>query len=692
MSHSHEMVVLKKERAGCIASISQRFDGECGAESGSNQLATEDLSQLRTMLSEMTLSQLSILARSWGIYTNASRDTHESLYDACSEVIDTMMKPPDTVAIHRQNMIERFFGSESRVSRQIQPHYRGVMANNDNDSDCERPRARSASPRADLTVEHFECPICLENVPSRSTLTLPCCLYEACKSCVIQSMKLQMADRSQLRCLHCSSITSHYHSFMEEVTLHADPRDVLAWRTQVALNAIPDCRQCTQCQRIHAVDSASEDFPTVTCKSCGHVYCFDHGDAHVGKPCPPLNSLQIDSQIKISAISKQCPFCKVHIERSGGCPHMTCAICSCDWCWTCGKSWYQTGNHETLLDTCLNDSKNCLSAFLFFVICFFVGRNSVFFSSNLCTCNGRNKSQSVRWQCYGSFVKSDTFMRWLLIKIVLLRHKLQPAGHGQVLWTAYLGSTLGYYLLKGSLYVAKNLSNGILRILVDWSFTNMYYKYYFYEALPGPPQLTQQVAHFFMAISNVVAVGICVGILTYAAHNVIFPCILRCHAPQQLWGSIMDDPESSIALTISSLMLLVFLPGLPDHGTQILNFWVVWLACQICMTLFFEANQHCHWTPPCDNEFIAFWATFWGFAALVLKLILTMDYFDHRLIVCGCLVLAYAFTVRILLNSRYRLACSTCTLAIQLSILSFATMAALHTMMPAPFNAFGLLQ
>jgi hypothetical protein len=76
-----------------------------------------------------------------------------------------------------------------------------------------------------------------------------------------------------------------------------------------------------------------EGFPSVSCKGCGHVFCFDHGDAHAGQSCPPPSPQLIDAQMKISSISKQCPQCKVCIERSGGCPHMTCAVCGCEWCW-----------------------------------------------------------------------------------------------------------------------------------------------------------------------------------------------------------------------------------------------------------------------------------------------------------------------------------------------------------------------
>ncbi|CAF1470647.1 unnamed protein product, partial [Didymodactylos carnosus] len=48
--------------------------------------------------------------------------------------------------------------------------------------------------------------------------------------------------------------------------------------------------------------------------------------------------------------AKQCPKCKVFISRNGGCPHMTCSKCSCDFCYNCGKRRLEIkffGTHES---------------------------------------------------------------------------------------------------------------------------------------------------------------------------------------------------------------------------------------------------------------------------------------------------------------------------------------------------------
>jgi len=35
--------------------------------------------------------------------------------------------------------------------------------------------------------------------------------------------------------------------------------------------------------------------------------------------------------------AQKCPRCKVYISRNGGCPHMVCSKCQCDFCYNCGR-------------------------------------------------------------------------------------------------------------------------------------------------------------------------------------------------------------------------------------------------------------------------------------------------------------------------------------------------------------------
>lgn len=79
----------------------------------------------------------------------------------------------------------------------------------------------------------------------------------------------------------------------------------------------------------------------VTCR-CGTSSCFGCGkEAHTPAPCDLVakwkqREVSDDAtQIWLDARTKECPKCKVRIEKNRACNHMTCAKCRHDFCWLC---------------------------------------------------------------------------------------------------------------------------------------------------------------------------------------------------------------------------------------------------------------------------------------------------------------------------------------------------------------------
>ena len=79
---------------------------------------------------------------------------------------------------------------------------------------------------------------------------------------------------------------------------------------------------------------------------CGHAFCFACGeDWHYPVGCEGLRmwvkKCEDDSETAnwINANTKDCPRCKVPIEKNGGCNHMRCTneACKTNFCWFCGK-------------------------------------------------------------------------------------------------------------------------------------------------------------------------------------------------------------------------------------------------------------------------------------------------------------------------------------------------------------------
>jgi hypothetical protein len=678
------MMDANEEHACCDALTRPLFDGP-STESDCHPSVTEKAVRLRVMISEMTFSQLSALSRCWGIRSSMrNAQDRDSLHDACLEAIDNALTPPDSDA-HRKLIIDRFFGYCSEIGQQSNGYFNGfAVSRSEADSACRAARARSASPRVDLTVEHFDCPVCLESVPSRSTLIFPCCDYEVCKACVIQAMKVHMHNQSQMKCLGCSAMPSSFSAFMQRIERYADPADALAWKTQLALKHVPDCRQCPNCDRIHAVDRASLAFPCVTCKGCSHQFCFEHGDAHAGRNCPPPDSQHIESQMKITAISKECPDCKVPIERGGGCPHMRCALCACDWCWTCGKSWSARGQHRELFNTSVNDSKNWLSALLFFIICYFAGPHSVFSASNVCTCNARNRSAVVQWHRNNVSVSGDTLLGFwgrVLTGTVVVRSTVQSYNQGRALLTAYIGYVFATFFLTGTFVILRNCFCCAFGSSID-PHIPYYIHFRYQEGLPGPPKLTQQAGHLFLfTLPTAVAGGICVACLTQEAHALLSHFV-HFHDLQRLVRMLVSKFETKyvIFFIIRLAGLFLLMPALPHHNSLLLKCCATWLICQLHMIFFFEANLHTNWSFPFNGDFLDLWSFLWGLAAVFFKLYVETDSWDCTLMLCCGLVIASMFASANIVSSFSRWRARI--VVIQCSILTIATCTAVAAMLP----------
>eukprot|EP01097_Dermamoeba_algensis_P004844 TRINITY_DN3109_c0_g1_i1.p1 TRINITY_DN3109_c0_g1~~TRINITY_DN3109_c0_g1_i1.p1 ORF type:complete len:472 (-),score=114.96 TRINITY_DN3109_c0_g1_i1:150-1565(-) len=99
----------------------------------------------------------------------------------------------------------------------------------------------------------------------------------------------------------------------------------------------PDCKNVVKYEALHEQNEA------VTCK-CGLSFCFNCLSVE-HKPCTcemlkewnKKNSgtdQALDHQL-IATISRECPKCRVPVQKNGGCNHMVCSRCTYHFCWQC---------------------------------------------------------------------------------------------------------------------------------------------------------------------------------------------------------------------------------------------------------------------------------------------------------------------------------------------------------------------
>ena len=137
----------------------------------------------------------------------------------------------------------------------------------------------------------------------------------------------------------------------------------------------PDLRWCPRAgcgrvvQRVEDCNQIRREHMMVDCGN-GHMWCFSCAKApHEPCTCKEWNvwfghvklltgrditqlldgleqkcgkrgsSTDIADQLWLAANTKPCPKCKTPISKGDGCHHMTCRVCTHEWCWLCGDLW-----------------------------------------------------------------------------------------------------------------------------------------------------------------------------------------------------------------------------------------------------------------------------------------------------------------------------------------------------------------
>jgi hypothetical protein len=81
----------------------------------------------------------------------------------------------------------------------------------------------------------------------------------------------------------------------------------------------------------------------LTCRACSHKFCYYCTENwHVDDTCKLKNEQEFDEWSRKNG-ARFCPNCRVKVQKTLGCDHMTCTRCNYEWCWLCGEKY--TGGH-----------------------------------------------------------------------------------------------------------------------------------------------------------------------------------------------------------------------------------------------------------------------------------------------------------------------------------------------------------
>ncbi|XP_054474295.1 probable E3 ubiquitin-protein ligase RNF217 [Anoplopoma fimbria] len=190
------------------------------------------------------------------------------------------------------------------------------------------------------------CRVCLEE---KTIAPLPCCRKAVCDEC----LKLYVSSQVRVAKSFIVCPIPECSGYLEEgvVISHLANEDVAKYRYFLELSQLDSStKPCPQCSNFTSLkgnnSNRSEHKYKIQCINCQFVWCFKcHAPWHNRVKCREYRKGDKLLRGWASVIehgqrnAQKCPQCRIHIQRTEGCDHMTCTQCNTNFCYRCGERY-----------------------------------------------------------------------------------------------------------------------------------------------------------------------------------------------------------------------------------------------------------------------------------------------------------------------------------------------------------------
>ena len=214
------------------------------------------------------------------------------------------------------------------------------------------------------TINQFNnpdiCKICCANNINKDNIAQKCCLHYFCNECIKNYMTYQINNGIvlEIKCLMagCPHIYTS-EEIKENISNQTYRKYIRFYSNQIKMkNPEKIYINCPFVDCDELVDITGIQKGNVIC-GMGHVFCNEcrkiGGHYRPDSICRKselnldlLNELKKKNPTKIYQNYKQCPECKVLIEKNDGCNEMKCLNCGISFCWLCLREY--TDNHYSI--------------------------------------------------------------------------------------------------------------------------------------------------------------------------------------------------------------------------------------------------------------------------------------------------------------------------------------------------------
>jgi len=195
----------------------------------------------------------------------------------------------------------------------------------------------------------FECPVCYDSFGLEGIFALSGCQHYLCNVCM-QSHILCKVNDQQSNHLTCPMPECHQPIDQAQVKRSIPPdqyQRYLNFLFEDSLKKDPNCRWCPRpgcgTPMIGEPNSTMMRCPREDCNFCFCYNCKE--DWHQDFTCQQYQEWKLennDAEKRFKAWAekntKQCPSCRVRIQKHDGCNHMKCSSCRHEFCWLCMES------------------------------------------------------------------------------------------------------------------------------------------------------------------------------------------------------------------------------------------------------------------------------------------------------------------------------------------------------------------
>ena len=210
--------------------------------------------------------------------------------------------------------------------------------------------------------DEMTCAICFDSFTSESSASLDCG-HSYCKSCWVLYLTEKILDQGESHYISCPDTNCHVFVDDRKVLSLIEDRKTRSKYIKLIINqfVVKNRRlkwcpsvDCASAIELKEIASSSHYCLTVECAYCHKRFCFHClEDPHDPVSCSGflrwktkcLDKDHVESMNYINANTKECPKCKVSIEKNGGCNHMSCSNCKHSYCWLCGYDLTPSGPH-----------------------------------------------------------------------------------------------------------------------------------------------------------------------------------------------------------------------------------------------------------------------------------------------------------------------------------------------------------